>query len=54
VLDAKLKENPNGGQDDLMDFLMTNVPNFQAIIDEEMKRIHDRAVSVIGDATVEK
>lgn len=46
ALDAELKATPDGAQDILMDFFMANVPNFQAMIDEEVKRIHDRAAAI--------
>jgi hypothetical protein len=48
ALDAVLEKDPDGGPDVFMDFFMTNVPNFQVIVDEELKRIHDRAMAVVG------
>ena len=49
ALDAQLAKEPNGGPDVFMDFFMANIPNFQTIVDEEMKRIHDRAMMVVGE-----
>jgi hypothetical protein len=48
ALDAELAKGPENGPDVFMDFFMANIPNFQAIVDEEMKRIHDRAMMAVG------
>jgi hypothetical protein len=31
-----------------MDFFMTHIPNFQSVIDEEVRRVKDRVVDVVG------
>jgi hypothetical protein len=46
ALDAALGKNKDNSPDVFMDFFMANVPNFQVMVDEEAKRIYDRAVRV--------
>jgi len=51
LLEEELKKDPDAGQDVFMDFFMANIPDFQSVIDDEMKRVKDRIDSVIGKPT---
>jgi hypothetical protein len=48
ALDKELEKNPNGGPDLFMDFFVTNIPDFQSMMDEEMQRIIDRVEQVMS------
>lgn len=51
LLDEEIKKSPESAQDVLMDFFMVNIPNFQSVVDEEVKRIKDRVADVVGKPT---
>jgi hypothetical protein len=48
ALDAALKAKPDGSQDTVMDFLMEHIPGFEAVIDEEVRRIQSRIADAIA------
>jgi hypothetical protein len=48
LLDEAIKKSPESAQDVLMDFFMANIPNFQSVVDEEVNRVKDQIVKVVG------
>ena len=50
LLDEEIKKSPENAQDVLMDFFTANIPDFQAVIDQEVKRLKDRIADVVGDS----
>ena len=46
ALNAELKTKGEGSQDAVMDFLMTNVPGFSSIVEEETNRLHERIAAI--------
>jgi len=42
LLDEEIKKSPESVHDVLMDFFMVNIPNFQSVMDEEVKRVKDQ------------
>jgi len=48
ALDEAIKESPENAQDVLMDFFTANIPDFQSVIDGEVKRVKDRIADVMA------
>jgi len=48
LLDEEIKKSPESVHDVLLDFFMVNIPNFQSVMDEEVKRVKDQVVNVVG------
>ncbi len=50
LLDEEIKKSPENAQDVLMDFFTANIPDFQSVIDGEVKQIKDQIANVLGDS----